>query len=63
MAGTDSHISFQLGKFDYVKEVLSEIQMPEKHIMNTDMTKFIDFISRKGNKNILDFKNLLEEQQ
>lgn len=61
IAGTDSHIAFQLGKFEHVKEIFKDIYMPEDLIMNTCLDKFISYLEKKGKKNINDFRILLED--
>ncbi len=46
--GTDSHISFAIGQFDKLEEILKKIEMPEELIMNTDYKKFIGHLQKKG---------------
>lgn len=46
--GTDSHISFTIGQFDKLEEILKKIEMPEELIMNTDYKKFIGYLQKKG---------------
>ncbi len=58
--GSDAHIAFQLGKFDYVEKVLKEIEMPEELIMNTSLSKMLNYLEGKGKESIKDFKALLE---
>lgn len=46
--GTDSHVSFAIGQFDKLEEILEKIQMPEELIMNTDYKKIIRYLQNKG---------------
>lgn len=46
--GTDSHISFAIGQFDKLEDILKKIEMPEELIMNTDYKKFITYLQKKG---------------
>ncbi|OPJ55924.1 phosphatase [Alkalithermobacter paradoxus] len=61
--GSDTHISFQLGKFDYVKEVFEQIGMSEDLIINTSIHKLINYLEQKGKKNIQDFKALIQTEE
>ncbi|SHH34761.1 phosphatase [Tepidibacter thalassicus] len=60
--GSDTHISFQLGKFDYVEEIFKDINMPDDLIINTSIHKLINFLEKKGKKNIKDFKELIKNR-
>jgi|LSQX01.3.fsa_nt_gb putative hydrolase len=42
--GTDAHISYDIGKFENILDILSEIQMPEGLIINTDLSKLENYI-------------------
>ncbi|SHJ92092.1 phosphatase [Tepidibacter formicigenes] len=57
--GSDTHISFQLGKFNYIEEIFEDINMPEDLIINTSIHKLINYLEEKGKKNIKDFKELI----
>lgn len=46
--GTDSHISFNIGKFDKAEQVIKAVNMPEELIMNTDENKIIEYLKSKG---------------
>lgn len=49
-AGSDSHICYDVGKFNKIEEVFKEIGMPEELIINTDPQKFIDYLNKRGRK-------------
>lgn len=46
--GTDSHISFKIGKFEEVEKILNMVNMPEELIMNNDENKIFDYLKKKG---------------
>lgn len=48
IASSDCHIAFDLGKFNFVKELLEEVGIPEELIMNTSADKLIDFFVARG---------------
>lgn len=48
VAGSDCHISFDVGRFDKVEEIFEEIGMPEELVINTDPQKLIDYLNKKG---------------
>ncbi|RKD22363.1 putative hydrolase [Caminicella sporogenes DSM 14501] len=48
IAGSDAHISFDLGKFDKVIEVFKLVQMPEELIMNISKEKLKRYLKNKG---------------
>ncbi len=48
VAGSDAHISFDVGKFDTVLEVFELINMPEDLIMNTSKEKLKKHLLEKG---------------
>ncbi len=50
VAGSDCHISFDVGKFNKVAEIFKEIAMPEELVINTDPQKLIDYLNKKGRK-------------
>ncbi|WFD09792.1 phosphatase [Tepidibacter hydrothermalis] len=60
VAGTDTHIAFQIGRFDHVKEVFEELGIPEELVVNNSMESFIEYLESKGKKNIKDFKELMK---
>lgn len=47
-AGSDSHIAFDVGRFDKVIEVLKSVDMPEHLIMNFSSKRLIEFLKLKG---------------
>lgn len=49
-AGSDSHVSFDVGNFNKVNEVFEELNMPESLVINTDPQKLIDYLNKKGKK-------------
>ncbi|MHB1394190.1 MAG: PHP domain-containing protein [Clostridia bacterium] len=50
VAGSDSHICYDVGKFNKVQEIFNEIAMPEELVINTDPQKLIDYLNKKGRK-------------
>lgn len=48
VAGSDAHISFDLGNFDKVIEVFEIVEMPEELIMNTSKEKIKKHLIDKG---------------
>ena len=61
VAGSDTHIAFDIGKFNSVIEVFNDINMPEELVMNTSISKMIDYLESKGKKNINEIRVLMEE--
>lgn len=47
VCGSDAHISFDVGKFDKVYNLLEKIDMPEELIMNSKVSNFDEFIENK----------------
>lgn len=48
IVGSDSHIAFDVGRFDEAIELLRSIQMPEELIINTDIDRFVNYLKDKG---------------
>ncbi|MCK4257865.1 MAG: phosphatase [Halanaerobiales bacterium] len=46
-AGSDSHISFDVGKLDLVKELLKELDFPTEQVINTSEERVMEFIRKK----------------
>lgn len=46
--GSDSHVAFDVGRFDKALELLESIEMPEELIINTNIDRFIDYLKEKG---------------
>jgi putative hydrolase len=61
VAGSDTHIAFDIGKFNSVIEVFKDINMPEELIMNTSINKMISYLESKGKKNINEIRALMED--
>lgn len=47
-AGSDSHICYDVGKFNKVEEIFKEVSMPEELVINTDPQKLIDYLNKNG---------------
>jgi putative hydrolase len=47
-AGSDCHISFDVGRFDKVIEIFSEIDMPDELIINLHPSRFKQYLKSKG---------------
>lgn len=50
VAGSDAHISFDVGNFEKTMEVFKLVEMPEELIMNTSKEKLKDYLRSKGKK-------------
>ena len=46
--GSDAHTCFQIGKFSKAENILREVEMPEKLIMNIEYGRLIKFLKNKG---------------
>ncbi len=47
VCGSDAHISFDVGKFDKVSEVLDDIKMPEELVLNSSVAKFEEYLKQR----------------
>lgn len=47
IAGTDSHISYDVGNFDAIKPFFKEIDFPQELIMNTSVSKLKNYLKEK----------------
>lgn len=45
--GSDAHISFDIAEYGYTLQLLAETDFPEMLIMNTDVKKFKDYITKQ----------------
>lgn len=54
--GSDAHISFNIGKFDNVKKLLEEVQMPEELVLTTSVEKVENYLLERK-KRIKQFVN------
>lgn len=45
--GTDSHISFSIGRFDNVIKILKEVEMPEELVITTSVEKMENYLSER----------------
>ncbi len=45
--GTDSHISFNIGRFDNVLKILKEVEMPEELVVTTSVEKMENYLSER----------------
>lgn len=45
--GSDAHISFDIAEYGYALQLLAETDFPEMLIMNTDIKKFKDYITKQ----------------
>ncbi|WP_432401969.1 phosphatase [Wukongibacter sp. M2B1] len=50
VAGSDAHISFDVGKFEKTIEVFKLVEMPKELIMNTSKEKLKGYLKAKGRK-------------
>lgn len=56
--GTDSHISFNIGKFENVKKMLAEVDMPEELVLTTSVEKVEDYLLERAKR----IKNLEKQK-
>lgn len=47
LCGSDSHISFDIGKCDRVVKLLNEVEMPEELILSTSLEKFTAYLEER----------------
>jgi putative hydrolase len=47
VCGSDAHISFHVGKFDKVSQVLAEFEMPEELVLNSSVARFEAYLQRR----------------
>ncbi|MDK2799721.1 MAG: putative hydrolase [Clostridiales bacterium] len=52
VVGSDAHISFNVGEFDKVYQLMEEIRMPEELIMNTSAEKLLNYLKKRKKINI-----------
>lgn len=45
--GSDAHVSFNIGKFNFVKKLLEEVEMPEDLVITTSVEKMEDYLLEK----------------
>lgn len=50
IAGSDAHIKYDLGRFDYALEVFKRLEIPEELIMNTSKEKLLSHLRENGKK-------------
>ncbi len=50
VCSSDAHISFELGEFDVVKQIVDDVQLPEELILNTSKGKILNFINNRRNR-------------
>ena len=46
--GSDSHVAFDVGRFDKALELLESIEMPEELIVNASIERFVNYLKEKG---------------
>ncbi|WP_330582878.1 phosphatase [Peptoclostridium sp.] len=56
--GSDCHIAFDVGNFEYAGKLLHDIGMQKEQIINTSVDRLIDFLESKGKTTIEDIKEL-----
>jgi putative hydrolase len=49
--GSDAHTCFHIGKFDYARNMLKSVGMPEDFIMNNERDKILGYLKNKGKLN------------
>jgi putative hydrolase len=47
VCGSDAHISFDVGRFERVRRLFEEIDMPENLVMNTSVSNFLEYFRFK----------------
>ena len=53
IVGSDSHFSFDVGRFDAAIKLLEEIDMPQELIMNISIERFKEYLKKKGKKRFM----------
>lgn len=48
IVNSDSHIAFDVGRFDEAIKMLKEIEMPEELVVNSSEERFLNFLRLKG---------------
>ncbi len=48
--GSDAHISFGIGKFDFVTELLKEADVPEELVITTSIEKMDEYLHERRNR-------------
>lgn len=48
IVGSDSHFSFDVGRFDKAIKLLEDVNMPEELVMNTSVERFRAYLKKKG---------------
>ncbi|MGI6424391.1 MAG: phosphatase [Tepidanaerobacteraceae bacterium] len=46
--GSDAHICFDVGNFEYARRAIEEAGVSEQNVINTSMQKVVDFLKSKG---------------
>lgn len=46
--GSDSHICYDVGRFQEIEQLFEELAMPEELVVNTASRKLIDYLNKKG---------------
>ena len=59
--GTDSHISYYLGNFESVMEILKDANIGEDQIINTSPLKVLDFLESRGKEPIAQMRSFFEK--
>lgn len=57
IVGSDSHFSFEVGRFDRAIKLLEDVQMPEELIINTSADKLKKYLIEKGKKRYIKSDN------
>lgn len=47
VCGSDAHISYDVGRFERVLKLFKEVNMPEKLVMNTSVSNFLEYFRFK----------------
>jgi putative hydrolase len=50
VCGSDAHVSFGIGKFENVYNLLDEVGMPEELVLNTSLEKFEEYLQQKKSR-------------
>lgn len=56
--GTDSHFCLDIGKFEKVSDMLSQIDMPKQQVITASARQFLDFLELRGREPIEEFAEL-----
>ncbi|UDG81487.1 putative phosphatase YcdX [Candidatus Profftia lariciata] len=55
--GTDSHVAFSLGNFEYCIRIINEIEFPNNRILNVSPRRLLNFLIKRGKSEIIELSD------